>query len=732
MRRTGLANQTWLEDPGRRAACRALAGWLAASPVASGFFQQDPFRDHSRVPKLEELIHAIEFEAVAYAKLPRAVYDYTAYGSNGEFTLRRNREAFDWVELPPAPKRLQGDFATPRTSLDLFGANAAFPILLSPTAGHQQLHPDGEAATYQGASAASATPMIVSNVASLPFEKIAGAAKGPLWFQLYPKPDAESNRETLERVQAAGAKAIVVTVDQQASYYERALHDRNLNANLPTMRRSNSRGGPPPRNPYRVEETRLWYEWKLFAELREVVKVPLIAKGILTAEDARLCLEHGLNGVYVSNHGGRSLDYGPSTLEVLPEIVDAVAGRVPVLFDSGIRRGSDILKALALGASAVCLGRVPRWGLAAYGATGVKRVLEIMQAELQQAMRLAGCGSLGDIRHSLVKADFSTPRPSTPPPRLTGEPAGRIAPVNELANTLEFEPMAQRKLSAPLFAEVAGGDRAAFDRITFRPRMMVNTLDLNLSTELFGVRLFAPILAGPVAGLRRFHADAELAWVRGAAAAKTAVVVSHLASAPLPEIVAAAGPSAVLWYQLSTDAARARLDAAVAAGCKAICLTRSASSSSPVPWDWPAIDRLRKGHTVPLLLKGITHAADARAAAERGLQGIVVSSYGSSTAAGAGSSLETLPAVVEAIAGRIPILVDGSFRRGSDVIKAIALGARAALIARPLIWGLSAYGAPGVQQVLELLQSEMARDMAMAGRVTVAQIDRSLIRIHRR
>ena len=136
------------------------------------------------------------------------------------------------------------------------------------------------------------------------------------------------------------------------------------------------------------------------------VKVPLLAKGIVTAEDARLCVEHGLDGVYVSNHGGRSLDYGPSTLEVLPEIVDAVGGRVPVLFDSGIRRGSDILKALALGAKAVCVGRAPRWGLGAYGPEGVQRVLEILQAELVQAMAYTGRPTLASIDRTLVRTDF--------------------------------------------------------------------------------------------------------------------------------------------------------------------------------------------------------------------------------------------------------------------------------------------------------------------------------------
>ena len=154
----------------------------------------------------------------------------------------------------------------------------------------------------------------------------------------------------------------MVTIDQQADEHERALHNRNLTTRVAVNRRT------APKNPYRLRDNRLWYSWKYFDQIRPMVKVPLLAKGVNTAEDAKLCLEHGIDGIYVSNHGGRSLDYGASTLEVLPEIVDAVGGKAPILFDSGVRRGTDVLKALALGANAVCLGRVPRWGLGAYGA----------------------------------------------------------------------------------------------------------------------------------------------------------------------------------------------------------------------------------------------------------------------------------------------------------------------------------------------------------------------------
>jgi 4-hydroxymandelate oxidase len=382
--------------PSRRRAFRALAGFLAGSPLLRS--QQDPFRDHSRVAGMNELATAWDFEAVAHAKLPRYDYDFMAYGTDSEFTLRRNREAFEWVEL--IPKRIL-DSSPIRTATELFGTPTQFPILVSPSSGHTMLHPDGELATYQGATAASNTIYIVSNVSSFPFEKIATAAKGPLWFQLYPKLELNDNRDLLDRVQGAGARAVVVTIDQQAAEHDRILHDRNLQSRIRTSRRS-----APGINVYRVPEYRLFYSWKLLEQIRPMIKVPMLAKGVLTAEDARKCIECGLDGVYVSNHGGRSLDYCPSTLEVLPEIVDAVGSKVPVLFDSGIRRGADVLKALALGAKAVCLGRVPRWGLAAFGAPGVQRVLEIMQAETVQAMAYTGRPDLASIDRTMVRTDF--------------------------------------------------------------------------------------------------------------------------------------------------------------------------------------------------------------------------------------------------------------------------------------------------------------------------------------
>jgi isopentenyl diphosphate isomerase/L-lactate dehydrogenase-like FMN-dependent dehydrogenase len=312
-------------------------------------------------------------------------------------------------------------------------------------------------------------------------------------------------------------------------------------------------------------------------------------------------------------------------------------------------------------------------------------------------------------------------------PTLIGEPPGRIAPARSLANTLEFEAMAQRSLSAAAFAEIAGSERGAIERITFRPRMMVNTTHLDLTTELFGQSLFAPILVGPTGGQKRYHPEGELACVRGAAAAKTAMVVSSGASYPMKEI--AAQPATTLWYQVhpeaDTAALRRRIDEAVALGCKALCITIGGS-------DWSAIDRLRQGLRVPVVLKGIMSPEEALSAIGKGIDGIVVSRHGRQPESGMATPIEVLPAIAEAVAGKAPILIDGSFRRGADILKALALGARAVLLGRPPLWALAAYGSPGVQAMLEMLQTELARDMAMCGRPNLKSLDPSLVKIHAR
>jgi isopentenyl diphosphate isomerase/L-lactate dehydrogenase-like FMN-dependent dehydrogenase len=198
-------------------------------------------------------------------------------------------------------------------------------------------------------------------------------------------------------------------MDQQSSYYERTQQVRIFGGRVARTGGTGAGAGSAALTGaarYRINSGRLWYTWQYIDAVRKMIKGPMVLKGILEAEDARLAIEHGADAIIVSNHGGRSMDYGPSSLEVLPEVVAAVNGRIPVLFDSGIRRGADIFKALALGANAVMLGRTARWGLAAFGAAGAQRLIEILQQELVQVAAAAGCAKLSDINKTAVKANF--------------------------------------------------------------------------------------------------------------------------------------------------------------------------------------------------------------------------------------------------------------------------------------------------------------------------------------
>jgi 4-hydroxymandelate oxidase len=309
--------------------------------------------------------------------------------------------------------------------------------------------------------------------------------------------------------------------------------------------------------------------------------------------------------------------------------------------------------------------------------------------------------------------------------QLAGEPPGRIPPLSELVNVFEVEAMAKRKLTGAAFSSLADGGRAELERYTFRPRMMVDTTSLNLSTELFGVTMFAPIMIGPASDQRRFYSDGELAMVRGAAAAKAVTMVACDSSFPLEKIAAEAKEP--FWYQVYADLAESESQAlrAVELGARALAIT----VRDPGKLDWQKIDQLRSIVSVPVVLKGVMRPADAEEAVRRGLQAIVVSNHGSEAGA---SPMSMLPSVVEVISGRIPVLIDGGFRRGTDVLKALILGARAVLVTRPPLWGLAAYGAEGVQAVMEMLQTELARNMIMIGAAGTVDLHPNMLRIHKR
>ena len=324
-------------------------------------------------------------------------------------------------------------------------------------------------------------------------------------------------------------------------------------------------------------------------------------------------------------------------------------------------------------------------------------------------------------------------------PLAQGDPGGgappsdRLAPVLELLNAPEFEAMARLVLSPARFEAIRGGQRTSFDRMTFRQRLMVYAMDLDLTTRLFGHDMFAPIIVGPVANQGDLHPDGELATARGASAGKAVMVATRQSSHPINEVVAASDEP--VWYQLYADSGALADDAAraVDAGCRAVCVTVGVSSDRrPVPTDWDAIAGLTQAVDVPVVVKGIMNVDDAETALATGAQGLVVSNHGGLVDGGGTLAIDVLPAVADAVAGRAPVLVDGSFRRGTDVLKGLALGATAVLVARPPMWGLAAYGAEGVQTVVEILQTELARNMAASGRPTIEMIDRALVRFDSR
>ena len=315
-----------------------------------------------------------------------------------------------------------------------------------------------------------------------------------------------------------------------------------------------------------------------------------------------------------------------------------------------------------------------------------------------------------------------------------GRPAVRLAPVEEIIAAPEFEQMAELVLSPAEFEKIRGGDRGAFDRMTFRQRLMVYAMDLDLTTELFGHQMFAPIIVGPVGNQGDLHPDGELATARGSSAAQTIMMTTRDASHP-PEQVAA-HTDQPLWYQVyASDDGPIQDDvsAAVAAGCQVIVVTVGISpQGAPVAIDWGAVEQIVQLVGVPVVVKGIMNQSDARTVLDHGAQGLVVSNHGGAVGRGDVLPVEVLPLIAEVVDGRVPVLVDGSFRRGSDILKGLALGATAVMLARPMMWGLAAYGASGVETALRLLITELARNMAASGRPTIEMIDRALVRFDSR
>ena len=405
----------------------AMPGWSAGSSLRPNARGQEPAASsvqperfgYSQFPRVpitspEEAADVFDFRVVAEANLPPAHYGYIATGVDGEGTLAANRRAFDEVGI--RPRRLV-DVSDPEMSVELFGRRWPSPIGIAPCGSQKAFHPEGEVAVARAAGKLDHLQLL-STVTTSGIEEVNEAKGDPVWYQLYPTTSFEVTKQLVARAEAAGCPAVVLTVDLPAgsnritTALSARLDPRECEiCHVPGFANYVSRksmfdgievADATGRSRFAgLNDASL--TWDVIRRLRDATRMKLLLKGIVTAEDAELCLEHGVDGIVVSNHGGRAEESGVGTLESLPEVAAVIAGRIPIIMDSGIRRGVDIFKALALGADAILIGRAYLWGLAAFGEAGVAAVLEMLRAELKLAMQLAGTPRLADIGPRAVR-----------------------------------------------------------------------------------------------------------------------------------------------------------------------------------------------------------------------------------------------------------------------------------------------------------------------------------------
>ncbi len=407
---------------------RQLLTWLAASPLLALAGNQNVFAEDAKelvrnftkrpdpmvwapntpldlISNPKEAINIFDFEAVAFTKVPPAHFGYMTSGIDDEVTLRANRTSFLKYQL--RPRRLR-DVSRIDTSITLFGTRWKSPIIIAPTGGNKAYDPEGEVAVARAARAGGFLN-ILSNSGASTIEEVIAARQGEVWFQLYATSSPEVAKQVIRRVEKAGAPVLEITVDRNGGRNQESLARlRRLDPRNCAGCHVNGVGsvqGRPNYNGINMTGVNMQSSnmtWDFIKQVRDTTKMKIILKGIVTEEDAQLCLKYGVDGIHVSNHGGRSEDGGRGSIECLPEVVKVAKGKVPILFDSGVRRGSDVFKALALGATAVCVGRPYLWGLGAFGQPGVERVMEILQTEFTGVMQQMGAPNIAAIEESMI------------------------------------------------------------------------------------------------------------------------------------------------------------------------------------------------------------------------------------------------------------------------------------------------------------------------------------------
>jgi len=369
---------------------RHFLQFLAFSPL----FASVAFSEHPELITPDQALDVFQFEETIRKKLPKDVNDFISGGADDEKTIHANREAFDQVEI--RARRLV-NVSQINTRTEVLGQQMETPILIAPVGFQKAIHPEGELAVAR-AAASHKHLMIASTVSSYSIEEISQNHSGKVWFQLYPTSDRNVARDLLQRAESAGCPVAALTVDtpvlgnreNQLSFLNKVLQsDQGYLGNFKNIDLRKGLSDPA-------------MTWDIISWMKANTKMKIVIKGVVTREDTKLCVENGADAIIVSNHGGRQEESNRGTLECLPEVVAGAEGKIPILIDGGFRRGTDIFKALAMGAKAICIGRPYVWGLGAFGQQGVEKVLDILRAELIRIMQLAGATSIDKITPAFI------------------------------------------------------------------------------------------------------------------------------------------------------------------------------------------------------------------------------------------------------------------------------------------------------------------------------------------
>jgi len=369
---------------------RHFLQFLAFSPL----FASVAFSEHPELITPDQALDVFQFEETIRKKLPKDVNDFISGGADDEKTIHANRDAFDQVEI--RARRLV-NVSQINTRTEVLGQQMETPILIAPVGFQKAIHPEGELAVAR-AAASHKHLMIASTVSSYSIEEISQNHSGKVWFQLYPTSDRNVARDLLQRAESAGCPVAALTVDtpvlgnreNQLSFLNKVLQsDQGYLGNFKNIDLRKGLSDPA-------------MTWDIISWMKANTKMKIVIKGVVTREDTKLCVENGADAIIVSNHGGRQEESNRGTLECLPEVVAGAEGKIPILIDGGFRRGTDIFKALAMGAKAICIGRPYVWGLGAFGQQGVEKVLDILRAELIRIMQLAGATSIDKITPAFI------------------------------------------------------------------------------------------------------------------------------------------------------------------------------------------------------------------------------------------------------------------------------------------------------------------------------------------